>query len=142
MQALVEHKGKQFLVEENLELKLPYLGGKIGEKIQIEKILYTDDSKKKEFGKPYLTNFSISGKILSHGKDEKVVVFKMKRRKGYQVKNGHRQNFTMVKIEKFKKATAATKTTKVTKEKTDTDTTKKASTTKGKTDTDSKKESK
>ena len=142
MQALVEHKGKQFLVEENLELKLPYLGGKIGERIQIEKILYTDDSKKKEFGKPYLTNFSISGKILSHGKDEKVVVFKMKRRKGYQVKNGHRQNFTMVKIEKFKKATAATKTTKVTKEKTDTDTTKKASTTKGKTDADSKKESK
>ena len=104
MQALVEHKGKQFLVEENLELKLPYLGGKIGEKIQIEKILYTDDSKKKEFGKPYLTNFSISGKILSHGKDEKVVVFKMKRRKGYQVKNGHRQNFSIVKIDKFKKS--------------------------------------
>ena len=109
MQALVEHKGKQFLVEENLELKLPYLSGKIGEKIQIEKILYTDDSKKKEFGKPYLTNFSISGKILSHGKDDKVIVFKMKRRKGYQVKNGHRQNFTMVKIEKFKKATATKK---------------------------------
>ena len=109
MQALVEHKGKQFLVEENLELKLPYLSGKIGEKIQIEKILYTDDSKKKEFGKPYLTNFSISAKILSHGKDDKVIVFKMKRRKGYQVKNGHRQNFTMVKIEKFKKATATKK---------------------------------
>ena len=126
MQALVEHKGKQFLVEENLELKLPYLGGKIGEKIQIEKILYTDDSKKKEFGKPYLTNFSISGKILSHGKDEKIVVFKMKRRKGYQVKNGHRQNFTMVKIEKFKKTTAAKKTS-VTKEKTAATTTKKTS---------------
>ena len=109
MQALVEHKGKQFLVEENLELKLPYLSGKIGEKIQIEKILYTDDYKKKEFGKPYLTNLSISAKILSHGKDDKVIVFKMKRRKGYQVKNGHRQNFTMVKIEKFKKATATKK---------------------------------
>ena len=132
MQALVEHKGKQFLVEENLELKLPYLGGKIGEKIQIEKILYTDDSKKKEFGKPYLTNFSISGKILSHGKDEKIVVFKMKRRKGYQVKNGHRQNFTMVKIEKFKKTTAAKKIS-VTKEKTATATTKKESVAQGKT---------
>ena len=116
MQALVEHKGKQFLVEENLELKLPYLGGKIGEKIQIEKILYTDDSKKKEFGKPYLTNFSISGKILSHGKDDKVIVFKMKRRKGYQVKNGHRQNFTMIKIEKFKK-TSTTKKASTAKKK-------------------------
>ena len=142
MQALVEHKGKQFLVEENLELKLPYLGGKIGERIQIEKILYTDDSKKKEFGKPYLTNFSISGKILSHGKDEKVVVFKMKRRKGYQVKNGHRQNFTMVKIEKFKKATTAKKIS-ATKKKTATDTTKKADTAKAKiVDPNPKKESK
>ena len=142
MQALVEHRGKQFLVEENLELKLPYLGGKIGEKIQIEKILYTDDSKKKEFGKPYLTNFSISGKILSHGKDEKVIVFKMKRRKGYQVKNGHRQNFTMVKIEKFKKATTAKKIS-ATKKKTATDTTKKVDTAKGKTvDPNPKKESK
>ena len=104
MQALVEHKGKQFLVEENVELKFPYLGGKVGEKFDLEKILYTDDSKKKEFGKPYLNNLSISGEILSHGRDDKVIVFKMKRRKGYQVKNGHRQNFTLVKIQKFKKA--------------------------------------
>jgi len=106
MQALVEHKGKQFLVEENVELKFPYLGGKVGEKFDLEKILYIDDSKKKEFGKPYLKNLSISGKILSHGRDDKIVVFKMKRRKGYQVKNGHRQNFTLVKIQKFKKTSA------------------------------------
>ena len=103
MQALVEHKGKQFLVTENLELKVPYLGGKEGDKFQLEKILYVDDTKKKEFGKPYLTNLTISGKILTHGRDDKIIVFKMKRRKGYQVKNGHRQSFTMVKIDKFKK---------------------------------------
>lgn len=106
MQALVEHKGKQFLVEENIELKFPYLGGKVGEKFDLEKILYTDNAKKKEFGKPYLKNLSISAEILSHGRDDKIVVFKMKRRKGYQVKNGHRQNFTLVKIQKFKKVTA------------------------------------
>ena len=110
MQALIEHKGKQFLVEENSEFKFPYLGGKVGEKFELEKILYIDDSKKKEFGTPHITNLSISAEILSHGRDDKVVVFKMKRRKGYQIKNGHRQNFTMVKIEKFKKATAAKKT--------------------------------
>ena len=123
MQALIEHKGKQFLVQENSELKFPYLGGKVGDKFELEKILYINDSKKKEFGTPYLKNLSISGKILSHGIDDKVIVFKMKRRKGYQVKNGHRQNFTMVKIEKFKKSTATKKTTA----------TKKASTTKEKT---------
>ncbi len=109
MQALVEHRGKQFLVEENVELKFPYLGGKVGDKFDLEKILYVDNSKKKEFGKPYIKNLSISGEILSHGRDDKVIVFKMKRRKGYQVKNGHRQNFTLVKIAKFKK-TAAKKT--------------------------------
>ena len=118
MQALVEHKGKQFLVEENVELKFPYLGGKVGEKFNLEKILYTDNAKKKEFGKPYLKNLSISAEILSHGRDDKIVVFKMKRRKGYQVKNGHRQNFTLVKIQKFKKVTA--KKTIDTKKATDT----------------------
>ena len=112
MQALVEHKGKQFLVKENSELKFPYLGGKIGEKIELEKILYTDDSKKKEFGSPYIDGLAISAEILSHGRDKKVVVFKMKRRKGYQVKKGHRQDFTMVKINKFKKQTKAKKTVK------------------------------
>ena len=104
MQALVEHRGKQFLVTENLELKVPYLGGKEGDKFQLEKILYIDDNKKKEFGKPYLTNLTISGKILSHGRDDKIVVFKMKRRKGHQVKNGHRQDFSIIKIDKFKKS--------------------------------------
>jgi len=118
MQALVEHKGKQFLVEENIELKFPYLGGKVGEKFDLEKILYTDNAEKKESGKPYLKNLSISAEILSHGRDDKIVVFKMKRRKGYQVKNGHRQNFTLVKIQKFKKVTA--KKTVDTKKATDT----------------------
>jgi len=137
MQALVEHKGKQFLVEENSELKFPYLGGEVGEKFQLEKVLYTDDSKKKEFGSPYITSLSISGEILSHGRDKKVIVFKMKRRKGYQVKNGHRQNFTMVKIAKFKKQSAA----KPKKEASTTDE-KKTTTAKKKTDTKIKKESK
>ena len=130
MHALAEHKGKQFLVEENSELKFPYLGGEVGEKFQLEKVLYTDDSKKKEFGSPYINNLSISGEILSHGRDKKVVVFKMKRRKGYQVKNGHRQNFTMVKISKFKKqsATKPKKETSATDEKKTTTANKKADT--------------
>ena len=112
MQALVEHRGKQFLVEENLELKVPFLGGKEGDKFEVDKILYVDNSKKKEFGKPYLTNLKISGKILSHGRDDKIIVFKMKRRKGYQVKNGHRQKFSLVKIDKFKKTTKSVSKTK------------------------------
>ena len=137
MQALVEYKGKQFLVKENLEIKFPYLGGEVGDKFNLDRILYIDDSKKKEFGKPYLSSLSISGKILSHGRDDKIVVFKMKRRKGYQVKNGHRQNFTLVKIEKFKKVKQ--KAAKDTKKKIDPD--KKASP-KKKTTTTKKEEKK
>ena len=128
MQALVEHRGKQFLVEENVELKFPYLGGKVGDKFDLEKILYVDDSKKKEFGKPYIKNLSISGEILSHGRDDKVIVFKMKRRKGYQVKNGHRQNFTLVKIAKFKKTVAKKIATKKVDTKKTADTPKEADT--------------
>ena len=137
MQALVEHRGKQFLVKENVELKFPYLGGKVGDKFDLEKILYVDDSKKKEFGKPYIKNLSISGEILSHGRDDKVIVFKMKRRKGYQVKNGHRQNFTLVKIAKFKKTVAKKAATKKADTKKTADTAKKADT---KKTTDTKKD--
>ena len=125
MQALVEHRGKQFLVEENVELKFPYLGGKAGDKFDLDKILYIDDSKKKEFGKPYIKNISISGEVVSHGRDEKIIVFKMKRRKGYQVKNGHRQNFTLVKIAKFKKSAAKKVTVDKKAETKETTTTKK-----------------
>ena len=135
MKALVEHKGKQFLVKENLELKFPFLGGKEGDKFNIEKVLYVDDSKKKEFGNPYVKNLSVSCKILSHGRDKKVVVFKMKRRKGYQVKSGHHQNFTLIKVEKFNKTKSTT--TKKTTEKSNTT----AKTTKTKKKT-TKKESK
>jgi len=131
MEALVEHRGKQFLVKENLELKVPYLGGKVGDKVNLDRILYIDDSKKKEFGQPYIQSFLITGKILSHGRDDKIIVFKMKRRKGYQVKNGHRQNFTLVKIEKFKK-TASKKASDDTKKEI---TKKKASTATKKTTT-------
>ena len=137
MQALIEHRGKQFLVKENVELKFPYLGGKVGDKFDLEKILYVDDSKKKEFGKPYIKNLSISGEILSHGRDDKVIVFKMKRRKGYQVKNGHRQNFTLVKITKFKKIVAKKTATKKAETKKTADTAKKADT---KKTTDTKKD--
>ena len=104
MKALVEHRGKQFIVEEGTELKVPFLNGKVGEKVVLDHILYIDDTKNKEFGKPYLDKMSVSAEIISHGKDDKVTVFKMKRRKGYQVKKGHRQDFTVIKINKFKKA--------------------------------------
>jgi len=128
MYALVEYSGKQFLLKEGEKLKLPFLNEKIGSKITFEKVLLFNDGKKETIGSPYISSLSFSGKILTHGKDKKIIVFKKKRRKGYQKKNGHRQQFTMVEIEKLVAKKAATKKTTAKKAATKKTTAKKAAT--------------
>jgi len=107
MHALVELAGKQYRVEEGLTLKVPHLGGEIGGMVSIDKVLYFDDGKKKTVGNPFVKDMIFDAEILGHGRDKKVIVFKFKRRKGYQRKNGHRQEFTMIKLGKFKPAKKA-----------------------------------
>ena len=118
MYALVEIAGKQFKVEENSQLKIPYNSNKAGDKISFDKVLYFDDGTKKNIGNPYIAGLSIDAKVISHGKSNKVIVFKFKRRKGYQKKSGHKQLYTIVEVNKLtakkattKKATAAKKAT-------------------------------
>ena len=114
MYALIEFAGKQFRVEEGNSIKVPYIDGKVGSKITIDKILYMDDGKNKTVGHPLVDDVKINGEIISHGRERKVVVFKFKRRKGYQKKNTHRQEFSILKIGKLGKAvqslTSKTKT--------------------------------
>ena len=105
MYALIEFAGKQFRVEEGDSIMVPYIGGKVGSKVLIDKILYMDDGKNKAVGNPTLKGIKIDGEIGSHGRGRKVVVFKFKRRKGYQKKNTHRQKYSMLKIGKLGKAT-------------------------------------
>ena len=105
MYALIEFAGKQFRVEEGNSIKVPYIDGKVGSKITIDKILYMDDGKNKTVGNPLVTGVKINGEIISHGRERKVVVFKFKRRKGYQKKNTHRQEYSMLKIGKLDKVT-------------------------------------
>ena len=113
MYALIEFAGKQFRVEEGNSIKVPYIDGKVGSKITIDKILYMDDGKNKTVGNPLVTGVKINGEIISHGRERKVVVFKFKRRKGYQKKNTHRQEYSMLKIGKLGKvAKTQTKTVK------------------------------
>ena len=102
MFALVEYKGKQFKIEEGSQIRVPLVDAKVGDKVSIDKIIYFNNKDKKEFGSPYLNTVSIPAKVLSHSREKKIVVFKMKRRKGYQKKNGHRQQFTLLEIGKFK----------------------------------------
>ena len=103
MYALIEFSGKQFRVEEGASIKVPYIDSKIGSKVTIDKILYLDDGKNKTVGEPLVKGVKIDGKIESHGRERKVVVFKFKRRKGYQKKNTHRQEYSMLKIGKLGK---------------------------------------
>ena len=98
MLALVDYKGKQFKVEEGSKLRIPLVKEKVGHKLLFEQVIFLDNDKKKQFGSPYIKGFSIAAKILSHGRDNKVIVFKMKRRKNYRRKNGHRQPYTELQI--------------------------------------------
>ena len=104
MYALIEFAGKQFRVEECDSIMVPYIGGKVGSKVLIDKVLYMDDGKNKTVGDPTVKGIKIDGKIGSHGRGRKVVVFKFKRRKGYQKKNTHRQEFSILKVGKVGKA--------------------------------------
>ena len=111
MYALVEFAGKQFKIEEGTQIKVPYLTEKIGSKVSLDKVLYFDNDNDKVVGTPFIDGMAIDAKVEEHGRDQKVIVFKFKRRKGYQKKNGHRQRYSVLTIGKLgaKKKAAAKK---------------------------------
>ena len=114
MYALIEFAGKQYKIEDDCSIKVPRVQGDVGSKISIENILYLEDGQTKTVGKPFITGKKLNGEIISHGRGRKIVVFKFKRRKGYQKKNGHKQPFTLLKIGKLnitKKSAVKAKTT-------------------------------
>jgi len=101
MYAIVEIAGKQFKVVEDQKLFVNRLIDKEGSKVSFDKVYLLDDGKKVSIGTPAITGASVQAKVVSHLKDDKVIVFKKKRRKGYRVKNGHRQALTELAIEKI-----------------------------------------
>jgi large subunit ribosomal protein L21 len=99
MYAIVEIAGKQFKVSKDQYIYAPKIEGDAGSAISFDKVLLVDNGSTVDIGAPLLSGITVSGKILEHVKGDKVIVFKKKRRKGYAVKNGHRQHFTKVQIE-------------------------------------------
>jgi large subunit ribosomal protein L21 len=99
MYAIVEIAGQQFKVEKDQQLFVHRLEGKEGAKVSFDNVLLIDNKGKVNVGAPAITGANVSAKILEHLKDDKVIVFKKKRRKGYKVKNGHRQYLTKIQIE-------------------------------------------
>ena len=98
MYAIVEIADKQYHVEQDSVVKVPLLDGKAGDKIEFDRVLLYSDGSKMQTGKPILKGAKVSGEVLENGRDKTVLVFRKKRRKGFKVKNGHRQHFTKVKI--------------------------------------------
>lgn len=98
MYAIVDIAGQQFKVEKNQKLFVHRLAGNEGDTVKFDKVLLLDKEGAVSVGKPQIDNASVSAVILSHVKGDKVIVFKKIRRKGYKVKNGHRQCFTQIQI--------------------------------------------
>lgn len=99
MYAIVDIAGQQFKVEKDKEVFVHRLEGNEGDTVNFEKVMLIEDGEAVNVGKPFVDGAKVSATILSHLKGDKVKVFKKKRRKGYQVENGHRQQFSKLKIE-------------------------------------------
>ena len=111
MYAIVEISGKQFKVEKKQKLFVNRLDVAEGKKISFENVLMVNDGSKSSVGTPNVSGAQVDAKVLNHLKSDKVIVFKKKRRKGYKVRNGHRQAITEIEISDIltsvsKKATA------------------------------------
>ena len=102
MYAIVEIAGRQFKVEKGRKLYVYRLQGDEGSSLSFDKVLLTDNDGQVKIGTPVVEGVVVNATILKHLKDDKVIVFKKRRRKGYQVKNGHRQYLTQIQIDEIK----------------------------------------
>ena len=109
MYAIVEIAGQQFKVQKDQKIYVHRLENAIGSKVNFDKVLLIDDKGKITLGAPVISGASVSAEVLNHVKGDKVIVFKKKRRKGYQKSNGHRQQFTSININQISVAKAAPK---------------------------------
>ena len=98
MYAIVEIGGKQFKAAKDIRLYVPRLQGEVGDTLTLDRVLLVSGDGGVSVGAPTVSGASIAAEILGHVKADKVIVFKKKRRKGYRVKNGHRQPYTQIKI--------------------------------------------
>ena len=109
MYAIVEIAGQQFKVEKNQQIFVHRLDSKEGEKVTFDNVLLIETSGKVKVGSPNVSGAKVTAKVLEHLKGDKVVVFKKKKRKGYRVKNGHRQYLSKIEIQKIDEKAAAKK---------------------------------
>ena len=110
MYAIIESCGKQYKVTEGDIVFFEKLDAEEGEKITFDKVILVSEEGKVQVGNPYVKNVKVEGKVVSHGKGKKIIVFKMKPKKNYRRKQGHRQPYTKVEITSIKTANSKTET--------------------------------
>ncbi len=99
MYAVIKTGGKQYRVSAGETLKIESVAGDVGSAIVLDKVLMVGNGDKVTVGKPLLSGASVKATIVSHGRGDKIKIFKMKRRKHYQKHQGHRQNYTEIRID-------------------------------------------
>jgi large subunit ribosomal protein L21 len=102
MYAVIATGGKQYKVSEGDTVRVEKLSGEVGSKIEIEDVLMVGGDDSPKIGTPLVEKAKVTGLIVEQGKDKKILVFKKKKRKGYKKLQGHRQQYTALKIEKIK----------------------------------------
>lgn len=101
MFAVVEIAGKQFIVSENEKHYVPLLDAAVDAEVTFDKVLLHSSDAGTKIGAPFVEGLKVSGKVLEHLQDDKVLVFKKKRRTGYKKSHGHRTDLTRVEITKI-----------------------------------------
>lgn len=101
MYAIIETGGKQYRVSEGDVIRVEKLSAKEGELVELDKVLAVSKDDQLLVGKPWLEEAKVTAKVLQHGRGDKIIVFKYKPKKNYRKKQGHRQPFTSVRIEKI-----------------------------------------
>ncbi len=104
MYAVIRTGGKQYLVGQGDFVKVEKLPGDVGQEVVFDEVLLVNDGSELKLGKPVVEGARVRGTIVEQGRDKKIIVFKMKRRKGYRRKQGHRQYYTGVKVEAIETA--------------------------------------
>ena len=99
MYAIIRTGGKQYQVAQGDQLRVESLEGSVGDTVEIDDVLLVADGEEVKIGQPQVEGAKVTAKIVEQGKAKKVLVYKKKRRKGYEVKRGHRQLYTALRIE-------------------------------------------
>lgn len=111
MYAIIESCGKQYKVAEGDVVFFEKLDAEEGKKVTFDKVILVSEEGKVQVGNPYVKGIKVEGKVVSHGKAKKIIVFKMKPKKNYRRKQGHRQPYTKVEITAIKTAAKKAATT-------------------------------